>query len=316
MIVEKPPDSVIQELIRSHGNFPEFELEDPMGPMLDREYHPDGSIIGEVVVVVEWNRTGIVLVIHHLTSNDWILPMGRIISGETVKMAAMREAREETGLDVEITDVLGVYKITFAFKNCKLVRWHFLVSAKCVGGNLVPQDHSEIKDVKVVSLHRLYLETHSRWSKFWHHSLLSIYQSRIEDTLSFLAEEGVLIQHEISLDDFIHYFSDDAPSGDVTTIHDVFRNPWLLCHEIVEMNLLKAQGFEISAQLLHSDPESVLEAHVTASEVELMLARRFGDENWISERLEDVQNWLEDSELADELRVRLERLKDMLLEDQ
>jgi 8-oxo-dGTP pyrophosphatase MutT (NUDIX family) len=39
----------------------------------------------------------------------WGLPGGRIEPGESVREAAVREVKEETGLDVKITRLLGVY---------------------------------------------------------------------------------------------------------------------------------------------------------------------------------------------------------------
>lgn len=39
----------------------------------------------------------------------WCIPGGHVEHGEQVEEAAVREAKEETGLDVAITDTVGVY---------------------------------------------------------------------------------------------------------------------------------------------------------------------------------------------------------------
>lgn len=52
---------------------------------------------------------GVVLVLCRNPPPGWALPGGFVDYGETVERAAVREALEETGLDVELTGLLGVY---------------------------------------------------------------------------------------------------------------------------------------------------------------------------------------------------------------
>ncbi len=66
----------------------------------------------------------------------WCLPGGNVDSGESVAQAAVREAREETGLDVQLERLVGIYSIP---------RWraggsHVVVfAARPAGGSLKPQ---------------------------------------------------------------------------------------------------------------------------------------------------------------------------------
>lgn len=53
-------------------------------------------------------------------NGDWVLPKGRVESGETLEQTALREVHEETGLICNITEYLG--KINFNYKNLKTRR--------------------------------------------------------------------------------------------------------------------------------------------------------------------------------------------------
>lgn len=56
-----------------------------------------------------FNEKGEVLLQKRGDSNKWGFPGGAIELGETPEMAAIREAKEETGLDVEVGDLIGIF---------------------------------------------------------------------------------------------------------------------------------------------------------------------------------------------------------------
>lgn len=62
-----------------------------------------------VDVVVYDPARGVVLVERANPPHGWALPGGFVDLGESVPAAAVREAREETGLDVVLTGLVGVY---------------------------------------------------------------------------------------------------------------------------------------------------------------------------------------------------------------
>jgi 8-oxo-dGTP pyrophosphatase MutT (NUDIX family) len=80
------------------------------------------------------------------TPGNWSLPGGVMEIGESLAETAIREAREETGLHIELAGILGIYTNTqhvIAYDNGE-VRQEFVVVylAHSVGGDLAISDES------------------------------------------------------------------------------------------------------------------------------------------------------------------------------
>lgn len=84
-------------------------------------------------VVYRRNGAGTdIAVIYRTRHDDWSLPKGHIEAGESREQAALREIKEETGLDARILHPLGEAVYFFRKKGGDLVRktvYHYLMEA-------------------------------------------------------------------------------------------------------------------------------------------------------------------------------------------
>ena len=76
-------------------------LNDPNAPKAN-------SIVPAVSAIVTDDHGGILLILR-TDNNYWSIPGGGVKPGESVKEAAAREVKEETGIDCEVTGLVGIY---------------------------------------------------------------------------------------------------------------------------------------------------------------------------------------------------------------
>jgi ADP-ribose pyrophosphatase YjhB (NUDIX family) len=75
---------------------------------MQREF-PEVPLVGVGAIIIEDGRVVLVKRAHPPLQAEWSIPGGVLEVGELVRDAAIREAREETGLTVEPGELLGVY---------------------------------------------------------------------------------------------------------------------------------------------------------------------------------------------------------------
>ncbi|MGD7052350.1 NUDIX hydrolase [Sutcliffiella horikoshii] len=78
-------------------------------------------------------------------SSYYTLPGGAVEPGETLEEAAIREVKEETGLDVEISDVLSVSEAFFEERGHHAI--FFTFSGKIIGGEINISFPEEIEEI-------------------------------------------------------------------------------------------------------------------------------------------------------------------------
>jgi len=114
---------------------------------MTREY-PDRPFIGVGSIIIENDRVVLVKRAHPPIQGDWSIPGGVLEVGEMIREAAVREAREETGLIVEPGELLGVFDRVLRDVD-KRVQYHYvLVDFLCrrIEGELVAaSDAAEVR---------------------------------------------------------------------------------------------------------------------------------------------------------------------------
>jgi 8-oxo-dGTP diphosphatase len=114
---------------------------------MQREF-PEVPLVGVGAIIIKGDRVLLVKRAHPPLQAEWSIPGGVLEVGELVRQAAIREAREETGLSVEPMELLGVYDRILRNPE-KRVQYHYvLIDFLCrlVAGDLsAASDAAEVR---------------------------------------------------------------------------------------------------------------------------------------------------------------------------
>jgi ADP-ribose pyrophosphatase YjhB (NUDIX family) len=125
------------------------------------------SLVPSVNVVVV-NDADEILMIRRSDNDNWAVPGGAIDLGESVAQAAVRETREESGIDCEITGVVGIYSdpkhvILYTSNGEARQEFSIVLTARPLTGQPTPSsESSEVRWVPVSAVRKYTMDRSMR----------------------------------------------------------------------------------------------------------------------------------------------------------
>ena len=126
-------------------------------PMARVDYYNDpnapkaNSLVPSVTAIVP-NEQGAILLVHKTDNDPWALPGGGMDVGESMADTVVREVKEETGVDVEVAGVVGIYSNphhVMAYDDGEVrQQCSICFTTRLLGGQLATS--SETKEVRFV----------------------------------------------------------------------------------------------------------------------------------------------------------------------
>lgn len=108
---------------------------------MKREF-PETPLVGVGAIIIADSRVLLVKRAHPPLQAEWSIPGGVLEVGELIREAAVREAREETGLIVAPGELLGVYDRVLRDPQQRVQYHYVLIDFLCrpLGGKLLAAD--------------------------------------------------------------------------------------------------------------------------------------------------------------------------------
>src|SRR6478752_2084343 len=97
---------------------------------MQREY-PQQPLVGVGAIIVEDSRVLLIKRGKAPLLGEWSIPGGMLELGETLRQGAEREAIEETGLVVRVTELLGVFDRIVPDENKRTLYHYVLIDFLC-----------------------------------------------------------------------------------------------------------------------------------------------------------------------------------------
>ena len=113
-----------------------------------RREFPEIPLVGVGAIIIDDARLLLVKRAHPPLQAEWSIPGGVLEVGELMRQAAVREAREETGLTVEPGELLGVYDRIVRDADERVQYHYVLIDFLCrrVAGDLAAaSDAAEVR---------------------------------------------------------------------------------------------------------------------------------------------------------------------------
>jgi ADP-ribose pyrophosphatase YjhB (NUDIX family) len=122
--------------------------------LMKRDY-PEQPIIGVGAVIVEGGRALLVRRATEPLKGEWSVPGGMLELGEKLRDGVRREALEETGVGVEVGEVLDVFDSIFTDVQGRTQYHYVLIDYLCRPISGEARAGSDVSDVRWVSVEAL-----------------------------------------------------------------------------------------------------------------------------------------------------------------